>query len=155
MDVCLEKFFPSVYRKMHQNCRLVPSFFASSVTRKFGRKVSMLSGGITFLIGAAINGAAMNVAMLIVGRILPGSGVGFDNQNRVVLFYTFFMVLVSSGFLDIVFLLNVVMQHAVRSSVLGGDGTGQAERSLSIGFQLFIAVDIFSANFITDYGWRV
>ncbi|CAN6180819.1 unnamed protein product, partial [Urochloa humidicola] len=41
----------------------------------------MFGGGLTFLIGAALNGAAKNVAMLIVGRILLGIGVGFANQS--------------------------------------------------------------------------
>ncbi|KAK9035986.1 hypothetical protein V6N11_078008 [Hibiscus sabdariffa] len=38
-------------------------------------------GGVTFLAGAAINGAAANIAMLILGRILLGFGVGFTNQQ--------------------------------------------------------------------------
>ncbi|URD96911.1 Sugar carrier protein [Musa troglodytarum] len=46
----------------------------------FGRKSSMLFGGAAFLLGSAINGVAMNVAMLIIGRILLGVGVGFANQ---------------------------------------------------------------------------
>ncbi|CAA6658406.1 unnamed protein product [Spirodela intermedia] len=104
MDSFLEKFFPSVYRKekmdtsTNQYCKfdsplltaftsslylaaLVASFFASTVTRVFGRKISMLFGGVTFLAGAAINGAAKDVAMLIIGRILLGVGVGFANQS--------------------------------------------------------------------------
>lgn len=103
MDSFLKKFFPSVYRKeksdkeTSQYCKfdsplltaftsslylaaLVSSFFASTVTRKFGRKVSMLFGGAVFLCGAVLNGAAENVAMLIIGRILLGVGVGFANQ---------------------------------------------------------------------------
>ncbi|KAG6477631.1 sugar transport protein MST3-like [Zingiber officinale] len=104
MDSFLRKFFPEVYRKEHADtstneyCRfdsqllqtftsslylaaLVASFFASLVTRAFGRKWSMLGGGVTFLFGAALNGAAQNVAMLIFGRILLGIGVGFANQS--------------------------------------------------------------------------
>ncbi|KAK1303160.1 Sugar transport protein 10 [Acorus calamus] len=105
MDAFLERFFPSVYARMkesseHQNqyCKfdsqllttftsslyiagLIASFFASASTRLFGRKVSMLFGGATFLLGAAINGAATNVAMLIIGRLLLGVGVGFANQS--------------------------------------------------------------------------
>ncbi|XP_058223586.1 sugar carrier protein C-like [Rhododendron vialii] len=100
----LEKFFPEVYRKQaldastNQYCKfnsqtltmftsslylaaLLSSFVASAVTRKYGRKPSMLSGGILFLIGAAFNGAAVNVAMLIVGRIFLGLGIGFANQS--------------------------------------------------------------------------
>ncbi|XP_078437388.1 sugar transport protein MST6-like [Wolffia australiana] len=104
MDSFLLKFFPSVYHKEQANkdtnqyCKfdsplltlftsslylaaLVASFFASTVTRVFGRKISMLFGGITFLAGAAINGAARDIAMLIIGRILLGVGVGFANQS--------------------------------------------------------------------------
>ncbi|KAK3124211.1 hypothetical protein QOZ80_7BG0583380 [Eleusine coracana subsp. coracana] len=104
MDPFLEKFFPEVFRKKqtadknNQYCKydnqllqtftsslylaaLVASVFAATVTRVLGRKWSMFGGGLTFLIGAALNGAAENVAMLIVGRILLGVGVGFANQS--------------------------------------------------------------------------
>jgi len=40
----------------------------------------MVVGGCTFFAGAAINGGAANIAMLILGRILLGLGVGFTNQ---------------------------------------------------------------------------
>jgi MFS transporter, SP family, sugar:H+ symporter len=113
MDPFLEKFFPKVFRKKqmadknNQYCKydnqllqtftsslylaaLVSSFFAATVTRVMGRKWSMFAGGLTFLIGAALNGAAENVAMLIVGRILLGIGVGFANQ--VLYFFVFFLI---------------------------------------------------------------
>nr|CAD1823257.1 unnamed protein product [Ananas comosus var. bracteatus] len=103
MDSFLTKFFPEVYRKeqratgSNQYCEfnsqllttftsslylaaLVACFFASTITRVFGRKLSMLGGGLIFMVGAIINGAARNVAMLIVGRILLGLGIGFTNQ---------------------------------------------------------------------------
>ncbi|KAJ8618572.1 hypothetical protein MRB53_014758 [Persea americana] len=104
MDVFLKKFFPDVYRKMkamsdtNQYCKfdsqlltsftsslyiagLIASFFASATTRAFGRKVSMLIGGAAFLVGSIVNGVAANVAMLLIGRILLGVGVGFANQS--------------------------------------------------------------------------
>ncbi|XP_065019179.1 sugar transport protein MST3-like [Musa acuminata AAA Group] len=104
MDSFLSKFFPEVLAKekadksTNQYCKfdsqlltsftsslylaaLIASFFASSVTRAFGRKWSMLGGGLTFLVGSALNGAAVNVLMLILGRILLGIGVGFANQS--------------------------------------------------------------------------
>lgn len=104
MDSFLKKFFPEVYRKQKANshtndyCKfdsqllttftsslyiagLIASFFASASTRILGRRISMLIGGATFLVGAALNGAAVNVAMLILGRILLGIGVGFANQS--------------------------------------------------------------------------
>lgn len=105
MGSFLGKFFPTVYRQMsdgtkHDNeyCKfnsqmlqlftsslylaaLVASFFASAITRVYGRKVSMCFGGISFLVGAILNGVAVNTAMLIIGRLLLGVGVGFANQS--------------------------------------------------------------------------
>ncbi|KAF7846975.1 hypothetical protein BT93_L3521 [Corymbia citriodora subsp. variegata] len=105
MDDFLLKFFPSVYHKTKdeshhesQYCKfadeiltlftsslyiaaLVASFVASVVTRVYGRKISMILGGLAFLIGAILNGIATNIAMLIIGRLLLGVGVGFANQS--------------------------------------------------------------------------
>jgi sugar porter (SP) family MFS transporter len=104
MDSFLSEFFPSVYaqakanKDTNQYCKfnsqlltlftsslylaaLATSFVAASVTRIFGRKWSMFCGGITFLAGSALNGAATNLMMLIMGRLLLGVGVGFANQS--------------------------------------------------------------------------
>ncbi|CAF2128204.1 hypothetical protein BRARA_C03762 [Brassica rapa] len=103
MEPFLKEFFPHVYKKMksaHENeyCRfdselltlftsslylaaLVSSLFASTITRIFGRKWSMFLGGFTFFVGSAFNGFAQNIAMLLIGRILLGFGVGFANQS--------------------------------------------------------------------------
>ncbi|CAA0834546.1 Sugar transport protein 3 [Striga hermonthica] len=104
MEPFLEKFFPGVYRRMREDtdisnyCKfdsqlltaftsslyiagLIASFFASPVTRVLGRRASILIGGASFLMGAALGGAAVNVYMLILGRILLGVGVGFTNQS--------------------------------------------------------------------------
>ncbi|KAM6585054.1 hypothetical protein CsatB_012056 [Cannabis sativa] len=104
MNPFLQKFFPSVYRKKkaeestNQYCQydsqtltmftsslylaaLISSLVASTVTRKFGRKLSMLFGGLLFFAGAILNGFAQKVWMLIVGRILLGFGIGFANQS--------------------------------------------------------------------------
>ena len=103
MDPFLKKFFPSVFRKKNldkstnQYCQydsetltsftsslylaaLLSSLVASTVTRKLGRKWSMLFGGVLFCAGALLNGFAQKVWMLIVGRILLGFGIGFANQ---------------------------------------------------------------------------
>lgn len=105
MDSFLKKFFPGVYRKetadssTNQYCKfnsqkltmftsslylaaLTSSIFASTVTRTFGRKLSMLFGGILFCAGALVNGFAQHVWMLILGRILLGFGIGFANQVK-------------------------------------------------------------------------
>lgn len=103
MPSFLKKFFHSVYEKQqakkssNQYCQynsetltlftsslylaaLLSSLVASTVTRKFGRKLSMLFGGVLFLAGGLINGFAKAVWMLILGRILLGFGIGFANQ---------------------------------------------------------------------------
>ncbi|KAL5559004.1 hypothetical protein UlMin_035215 [Ulmus minor] len=98
----LKKFFPSVLRKAAEAktnmycvydsqvltaftsslyiAGLVASLVASRLSTEIGRKNTMVLGGSTFLAGAAINGGAANIAMLILGRILLGFGVGFTNQ---------------------------------------------------------------------------
>lgn len=103
MPSFLKKFFPSVYKKQQANattnqyCQydsekltmftsslylaaLLSSLVASRVTRQFGRKLSMLFGGLLFLVGALLNGFAQKVWMLIVGRLFLGFGIGFANQ---------------------------------------------------------------------------
>ena len=102
MDDFLEKFFPRVYVKKHQAkednyCKfdnqglqlftsslylsaLVASFFASKTCTRFGRKPTMQAASLFFLLGTILNAAAVNLAMLIIGRILLGVGVGCANQ---------------------------------------------------------------------------
>lgn len=99
----LKKFFPVVYRRTLRGdldsnyCKydnqglqlftsslylagLTATFFASYTTRRLGRKLTMLIAGVFFNIGVVLNAAAQDLAMLIIGRILLGCGVGFANQ---------------------------------------------------------------------------
>lgn len=102
MDDFLLKFFPTVYKHKklaldNNYCKYnnqglaaftsvlyIAGFFASlmaaPVTRKYGRRTSIIGGGINFLIGSALNAGAVNREMLIVGRFLLGVGIGFGNQ---------------------------------------------------------------------------
>lgn len=103
MEPFLKKFFHKVYLNMKADDKvsnycvfdsqlltsftsslyvagLLTSFFASYITKAFGRKPSIVAGGAAFLIGTALGGAAFNVYMLIIGRFLLGVGVGFANQ---------------------------------------------------------------------------
>ncbi|OAY71587.1 Hexose carrier protein HEX6 [Ananas comosus] len=95
MEAFLKRFFPDVYGKMRGDteisnyCKfdsqlltvftsslyvagLVSTLVASSVSSRFGRRTSMLVGGAVFVAGSAIGGAALNVYMLILGRVLLG-----------------------------------------------------------------------------------
>ncbi|KAK4481240.1 hypothetical protein RD792_012123 [Penstemon davidsonii] len=103
MDDFLKEFFPGVYRRKQEHlnetdyCKydnqiltlftsslyiaaLVSTFGASYVTRNKGRKASIICGSISFFAGAVLNASAQNIAMLILGRILLGVGIGFGNQ---------------------------------------------------------------------------
>ncbi|KAL5728406.1 Hexose carrier protein hex6 [Ranunculus cassubicifolius] len=103
MEPFLRRFFPEVYTRMKNNnkisnyCKfdshlltsftsslyiagLVACIIASPVTRSFGRKTSIMVGCVSFLTGAALGGAALNIYMLIIGRMLLGVGIGFTNQ---------------------------------------------------------------------------
>ena len=102
MDAFLKKFFYKVYVKKRQAqenhyCKyndqglaaftsslylagLVASLVASPITRKYGRRASIVCGGISFFIGAVLNAGAVNLAMLLLGRIMLGVGIGFGDQ---------------------------------------------------------------------------
>ncbi|KAL6905326.1 hypothetical protein ACP4OV_002927 [Aristida adscensionis] len=60
---------------------LAATLIASSVTRRFGRRASMLIGGAVFILGSVFGGAAVNIPMLLLNRILLGIGLGFANQS--------------------------------------------------------------------------
>jgi len=59
---------------------LLATLVASYTTRKWGRKATMFIGGTSYLVGSILNAAAQDLAMLIIGRIMLGIGVGFGNQ---------------------------------------------------------------------------
>ncbi|XP_057857500.2 sugar transport protein MST4 [Cryptomeria japonica] len=131
MNDFLEKFFPVVYRKKNEiqdnntYCKydnqglqlftsslylagLIATFFASYTTRVWGRKPTMLIAGILFLIGVVLNAVAQDLAMLIIGRIMLGCGVGFANQ-AVPLFLSEIAPTRIRGGLNILFQLNITI----------------------------------------------
>ncbi|KAG8387350.1 hypothetical protein BUALT_Bualt02G0012300 [Buddleja alternifolia] len=103
MDDFLIEFFPGIYHRKQEHLKetdyckydnqiltlftsslyfaaLLSTFGASHVTRNKGRRISIICGSISFFMGAMLNAAAQNIAMLIIGRILLGFGIGFGNQ---------------------------------------------------------------------------
>ncbi|KAL0445629.1 UNVERIFIED_CONTAM: Hexose carrier protein HEX6 [Sesamum latifolium] len=104
MEPFLKKFFPGVYKEMKEDTKisnyckfdsqlltsfassiyvtsLIASLLAASMTRDYGRKPSIIIGGVAFLVGAILGGAAQNIYMLTIGRLLLGVGIGFANQS--------------------------------------------------------------------------
>lgn len=131
MDPFLKKFFPVVHRRtkdpnINSNyCKydnqglqlftsslylagLTSTFFASYTTRRLGRRLTMLIAGFFFIAGVILNAAAQDLAMLIIGRILLGCGVGFANQ-AVPLFLSEIAPTRIRGGLNILFQLNVTI----------------------------------------------
>lgn len=102
MDDFLIRFFHEVYEKKHRAkednyCKydnqylqlftsslylaaIVASLLASVFCKRFGRKPTIQAASIFFLMGAILDAAAVNIYMLIAGRLLLGAGVGFGNQ---------------------------------------------------------------------------
>ncbi|THU55635.1 hypothetical protein C4D60_Mb11t08640 [Musa balbisiana] len=130
MDDFLEEFFPVVYERKHKAkednyCKydnqglqlftsslylaaLVSSFVASKLCTKHGRRLTMQAASVFFLVGVVLNAAARNIAMLIIGRILLGVGVGFANQ-AVPLFLSEIAPVHIRGALNILFQLDVTI----------------------------------------------
>lgn len=105
MEPFLRRFFPKFLNEMSQTnetsnyCKfnsqlltlftsslylagLVATFPATWVTRSRGRCASMLTGGVTFLVGSIVGGFAVNISMLIAGRVMLGVRIGFASQVR-------------------------------------------------------------------------
>ncbi|WOL10639.1 hypothetical protein Cni_G19398 [Canna indica] len=152
MDDFLEKFFHNVYEKKHMvqennYCKfdnqglqlftsslylaaLVACFVASKFCAKYGRRPTMQAASIFFLVGVLLNAGAVNLEMLIIGRILLGVGVGFANQ-AVPLFLSEIAPAHIRGALNILFQLDV-----------------------TIGIFIANIVNYFVAN-IHPWGWRL
>ncbi|KAG8385268.1 hypothetical protein BUALT_Bualt03G0024300 [Buddleja alternifolia] len=155
MPAFLEKFFPHVYHKEQSYvpgtdpyCRFndanltfftssfylagfVSCLIASSVTRLFGRKCSMLLGGLIFLSGAIVNGLAKDISILIVGRFLLGFGVGFVNQS-----------------------MPIYLSEIAPYKYRGGFNT-LFQLSIAIGFLCANLLNYFTSKFEKVEGWRV
>lgn len=54
----------------------VSSFFAGRLADILGRPKSIAIGALIFGLGAALEAAAMNIAMFVIGRCLEGIGEG-------------------------------------------------------------------------------
>ncbi|POO03528.1 Sugar/inositol transporter [Trema orientale] len=156
MEQFLAKFFPSVLVKMknvetgeeNTYCKfnshlltlftsslylaaLVASFFASTITRRFGRKPTMFMGGLVFLLGAILNGITQSTLVLIIGRLLLGVGVGFANQS-----------------------VPVYLSEMAPAKLRGALNMG-FQMAITIGILAANLVNYGTAKIKGGYGWRV
>lgn len=155
MEQFLVKFFPSVHKKMNDEsskenayCKfdshlltlftsslylaaLVASFFASTITRVFGRKPTMFLGGLVFLVGSILNGVAESILVLIIGRLLLGVGVGFANQS-----------------------VPVYLSEMAPAKIRGALNMG-FQMAITIGILVANLVNYGTAKIKGGWGWRV
>ncbi|OIW06653.1 hypothetical protein TanjilG_04047 [Lupinus angustifolius] len=154
MPSFLERFFPETYKRTQAHgiesnyCKydnqylqlftsslylaaLIATMFASIVTRKLGRKQTMLIAGFFFIIGTVLNALGNTLILLIVGRIILGCGVGFANQ-AVPVFLSEIAPTRIRGALNIMFQLNI-----------------------TIGILIANIVNYFTAKIEGGYGWRI
>ncbi|KAL3692918.1 hypothetical protein R1sor_006569 [Riccia sorocarpa] len=145
MDMFLKKFFPKVYRNKENESSnycvydnqglqaftsslylagMMASFAASYTTKNWGRQPSILLGGSVFLTGAILNAAAVNLTMLIIGRILLGVGIGFACQ-AVPLYLSEIAPSHLRGALNIMF--QLVITFGILCANLINYGTGKLE----------------------------
>ena len=98
-----EKFFPEVYERTEAGvtdtspyCKydnqvlqtftstmflagMFSSLVSAPLCRKMGRRPVMFASAIMFIVGAGLQAGAVNLAMLFIGRMILGFGVGFAN----------------------------------------------------------------------------
>nr|GMD10779.1 sugar transport protein 8-like [Ipomoea batatas] len=153
MNEFVEKFFPDVYAKKHKveednYCKyddqmlqlftssvylaaVIGSFFASHCCKRHGRKLTIQLGCVFFIIGLVLKTTAVNLVMLISGRLFVGFGVGFGNQ-AVPLFISEIALANRRGFLNVLFQILI-----------------------TIGSLLANIVNLLSSKYVRSNGWRV
>lgn len=153
MDDFLLKFFPKVYRKRHSAktdnyclfdnevltaftsslylAALITAAAASYFTRRYGRKASMMTGGICFVGGSVLNAAAQNLAMLLLGRVVLGIGLGFANQS-----------------------FPLYISEMAPPKLRGGLNGGMVQVFICIGGTSAFLVNYLTVNIIPE-GWRI
>ncbi|KAM7278621.1 hypothetical protein ACFE04_005755 [Oxalis oulophora] len=79
-DVCLQFFTSSLFLSA-----LIASFVAPFALKKYGHKTIILLAAAFFIVGATICSTAVNLIMLIIGRIVSGLGAGFGNVTLIII----------------------------------------------------------------------
>lgn len=74
-DPTLQIFLSSVYL-----ASVCGALSGSIVTPRLGRRATMMMASVIFFCGAVLQGAAMNVAMVVIGRVFLGFGMGAADQ---------------------------------------------------------------------------
>ncbi|KAL4441204.1 hypothetical protein ABPG77_011441 [Micractinium sp. CCAP 211/92] len=112
---------------------MAASLPASYVTRRLGRKASMVVGGLWYLLGGALSAGAQNLGMLVAGRIFLGFGVGFANQS-VPVYLSEMAPFHARG------ALNILFQLATTTGVLTAQLVNYALRDYAWGWRLSLGL---------------
>eukprot|EP00106_Octopus_bimaculoides_P014933 XP_014782375.1 PREDICTED: proton myo-inositol cotransporter-like [Octopus bimaculoides] len=63
---------------------IVITLFASQLSDIIGRKRTVMTAAVSYIVGAIISGAAVNRTMLLIGRLVIGCGHGFTGASTAV-----------------------------------------------------------------------
>lgn len=149
------KFFPDVYEARHDTTTspycvydsqkmqaftsslflagLFSSLFAAKITQTWGRKMTMTLGSIWFLIGVGLTSGAVHIAMLVVGRLCLGFGIGFVNQVAPLYLSEMAPVNYRGG-------LNVCFQLCITIGILFAQLINYGMQSVNHGWRISLAV---------------
>lgn len=171
MNPFLKKFFPVVYEAKiagvdatNPYCKynnqklqtftsvlflagLVSSFPAAWVTSKKGRKKSMIIAGASYMIGCILLAAAEHIAMLYIGRVILGIGVGFAIQSAT-LYNSEMAPAKLRGALNILFQLMVTIGILVAQLINYGTQHHEWGWRLSLGLAFIPAFILFMGGLL-------
>ncbi len=125
------------------------------MSNKYGRKVVMISSGAFFGAGTVLVAAAVDLTMLIIGRVVLGFAVGLA-ASTTPLFISEMAPAHARGALNLAFQVGLRNQLSCRPSC------ALLTFALSPCFQMAVTIGIFAAQLINygtlniaEYGWRI
>lgn len=126
---------------------VVGSYF----TTAYGRRPTMVAAGTSFFVGAVLCCSAVHIAMLIIGRIFLGTGVGLATQS-VPLFLSEVAPFHLRGALNCLFQFAIVIGIVVAQLInyfINGNGTEWGWR-LSLGLAMVPAAILAVGSWTVD-----
>lgn len=103
------------------------ALIAGDLADRFGRRITIIAGCVVYTVGVILQTASHGLALIVVGRIIAGIGVGFVSAIMYVLFGSYSFLLL------IAFIASCTCQKFAheRSEVPSSLATNSASRSVS------------------------
>lgn len=111
----------------------VAAMYGGYTCNRYGRRVTMMVGGACFAAGTALMAASYHVAMLVVGRVVLGFGVGFATQATP-------LYLSEMAPFKLRGALNILFQLCVTIGILGAQLINYKTEHLELGWRISLAL---------------